>query len=113
VIIKSENKPTQVGRTYFSNGHFHHTNMVVTHWLRPIIILEPESIDYDNDPIVQGIVEGSEQWKSEYDNCRAVLTELVSLKNLKDTEGKTANYEERQPKAWEAAKDFLKEYQHY
>jgi hypothetical protein len=37
----------------------------------------------------------------------AALTELVALKTLKDTEGKTAEYQRRQPLAWEAARTAL------
>lgn len=35
------------------------------------------------------------------------LQELVDLKDLKDREGKTADYLERQPKAWESARKIL------
>jgi hypothetical protein len=35
------------------------------------------------------------------------LAELVALKALKDAEGKTADYEARQPAAWEAARAAL------
>jgi hypothetical protein len=35
------------------------------------------------------------------------LVELVALKALKDGEGKTADYEARQPAAWEAARAAL------
>ncbi len=38
---------------------------------------------------------------------RAALEELVALKDLKDTEGKTADYERRQPLAWHAAREAL------
>lgn len=33
--------------------------------------------------------------------------ELLALKNLKDKEGKTPDYEARQPKAWEALRQAL------
>jgi hypothetical protein len=38
---------------------------------------------------------------------RDTLAELVELKNIKDSVGKTAEYLERQPKAWEAARQAL------
>lgn len=62
--------------------------------------------------IIQGVEEGSDCWKSEYDNCRSILTELVELKNDKDANGKTEVYLIKQPKVWEAAKKFLENYQH-
>jgi len=57
-----------------------------------------------------------ESWKAEYDNCRALLQELVSLKVMKENlykgnpDGK--EYAERKPKAWQAAQQFLLTYQH-
>ncbi len=73
--------------------------------------------------ITDGAVEGAENWKSEYDSCRAILEELVFLKKLKDEDVETIKtlppdipygqiYKQRKPLAWEAAKEFLKEYQH-
>lgn len=56
--------------------------------------------------------EGAEAWKMEYDACRSILTELVDLKNIKDLEGKTDDYNLRQPVAWVRAKRFLDKYQH-
>lgn len=70
----------------------------------------------EQDLIIHGITEGSENWKAEYDNCRALLQELVDLKVMKENlykgnpDGK--EYAERKPKAWEAAKAFLSTYQH-
>jgi DNA-binding Lrp family transcriptional regulator len=66
----------------------------------------------EKDLIIRGIEEGSELWKAEYDNCRAILTELVYLKTLKDSKGKTEEYNQRQPLVWIAAKKFLEKYQH-
>ncbi|MCT4190249.1 hypothetical protein HZP50_07055 [Elizabethkingia anophelis] len=37
----------------------------------------------------------------------SLLRELISLKHLKDTDGKTPYYLERQPKAWEKAKNLI------
>ena len=57
-----------------------------------------------------------ENWKTEYDNCRALLQELVSLKVMRENlykgnpDGK--EYAERKPKAWQAAQQFLSTYQH-
>ena len=36
-----------------------------------------------------------------------ILAELVALKHIKDTQGKTPEYLERQPKAWEKAEKYL------
>ena len=66
----------------------------------------------EQELIIQGLEEGSENWKAEYDNCRKILQELVELKRIKDQEGKTTDYTNRQPKAWEAADEFLSKYQH-
>lgn len=41
------------------------------------------------------------------DECRSVLSELVSLKNIKDAKGKTENYLKLQPLAWERANEML------
>lgn len=40
---------------------------------------------------------------------RKALDELVWLKHMKDKEGKTLMYQERQPKAWDAARTALKD----
>lgn len=69
----------------------------------------------ETDLIIAGLEEGAELWKAEYDNCRAILRELVDLKNIKDTDStKEAilDYLKRKPKAWQAAKQFLSKYQH-
>jgi hypothetical protein len=71
----------------------------------------PERMD-EKDLIIQGLEEGSMNWKSEYDNCRAILQQLVQLKEIKDSAGKTEDYLKRQPLVWNAAKEFLKVYQH-
>lgn len=42
-----------------------------------------------------------------YHPVRAALAELVALKTLKDTEGKTEEYARRQPLAWAAARTAL------
>lgn len=67
----------------------------------------------EKDLIIHGLEEGAASWKAEYDNCRSLLSELVSLKNIKDNEGKTENYLEPQPEAWEKAKIFINQYQHF
>lgn len=41
------------------------------------------------------------------DELRAALIELVTLKDIKDRDGKTEDYERRQPLAWEAARSAL------
>jgi hypothetical protein len=37
-------------------------------------------------------------------DVQGILIELVKVKDLKDTQGKTPEYEERQPKVWQAAR---------
>lgn len=61
---------------------------------------------------IDAVSEGSDQWRSEYDECRAILGHLVDLKTIKDADGKTPYYLEQQPLAWDKAKGFLKKYQH-
>lgn len=69
--------------------------------------------DEPEDLIIHALEEGSELWQSEYEMCRLLLQNLVTLKGIKDTEGKTEYYETNQPLAWEAAINFLKDFQHY
>jgi hypothetical protein len=66
----------------------------------------------EKDSIIYGLEEGCESWKAEYDNCRAILSELVEVKKIKDDKGETIEYLTRQPEAWKAAKEFLMNYQH-
>jgi hypothetical protein len=66
----------------------------------------------EDELIIAGLEEGSENWKAEYDNCRAILSELVAVKKINDEQGKTIEYLSRQPEAWKAAKEFLINYQH-
>lgn len=40
-------------------------------------------------------------------NLRVALEELLELHEIKQRLGKTAEYEQRQPKAWEAAREVL------
>ena len=65
----------------------------------------------EHEAIVNGIEEGSECWKADYENCKVkfdeamrVLKELVELKNIKETSGETEDYLTRKPKAWQFAK---------
>lgn len=99
-------------------------------WLKPI---KPESITNssieqmaeEKDLIIAGIAEGAEQWKAEYDNCRAILQELVSLKEIKDRLelvqqkdqnhkfiNEYAEYVVGKKKAWKSANNFLEKYTH-
>lgn len=57
--------------------------------------------------------ENAAMWQKEYDECRKLLYTLVGLKMVKEHEGRTPEYQERQPKAWEAAIEFLNKYQHF
>ena len=52
---------------------------------------------------------GWEEGEAERKRLRSALVELVALKDLKDTEGRTAAYEQRQPLAWQAAREALGE----
>jgi hypothetical protein len=63
--------------------------------------------------IINMVYEGAALWQQEYDACRRILQELVSLKLVKEREGKTTEYQERQPKAWSTAIEFLNKYQHF
>lgn len=45
--------------------------------------------------------------ETQHEKCRRLLMELVQLKELKDTSGKTEDYLKRQPLAWEQAREFL------
>lgn len=42
--------------------------------------------------------------RARVESLEAILLELVELKNLKDTLGKTPEYLRRQPQAWDTAK---------
>lgn len=66
----------------------------------------------EKDLIIAGLEEGAQNWKAEYDNCREILKELVILKVIKDTIGKTENYLNRKSLAWQKAGKFLEKYQH-
>jgi len=66
-----------------------------------------------NDAMIDAVYEGAALWQQEYDDCRKRLQELVALKLLKDTAGKTNEYESRQPIAWQEAIEFLNKYQHF
>lgn len=71
-----------------------------------------EDIVADKDAEINAVYEGAELWHTEYNDCRNILKQLVDLKDEKDHQGKTRHYYEVQPLAWEAAKKFLKKYQH-
>lgn len=58
------------------------------------------------------MAEGADLWKQEYISARAIIKELVDLKFIKDNFGKTDEYLERQPVAWENAITFLSNFQH-
>lgn len=94
------------------HGRLCYSLSIGSDWHIDLSVIAPS----DKDLIIHGLEEGSENWKAEYDNCRALLQELVDLKALKETlykgnhDGK--EYAERKPKAWEAAKAFLSTYQH-
>lgn len=78
--------------------------------------LPEPAMEVEDEIITNALKEGSELWKSEYDNCRDILKELVDLKIMKESLYKGnadgREYAERKPKAWEAAKQFLSKYQH-
>lgn len=56
--------------------------------------------------IVDAFIAGS-QLRPDTSRLRDVLEELVELKIIKDTEGKTEDYERRQPIAWRNAREAL------
>jgi hypothetical protein len=65
----------------------------------------------EHEGIVNGIEEGSECWKADYENCKfkfdlviKALKELVELKNIKETAGETEDYLKRKTKAWREAR---------
>lgn len=64
------------------------------------------------EAMANAMAEGADLWQREYDNCRAILRQLVELKLVKEKEGKTEVYQRRQPLAWKAAIEFLDKYQH-
>lgn len=74
-----------------------------------------EFIEKDfHEGILNAVYEGSGQWKHEaeiwqmrFEMVRAALLELVELKEMKDTKGKTLEYEKRQPEAWKFAREVL------
>ena len=46
--------------------------------------------------------------ESKFDECFAILKELVDVKHINDTEGRTSiQYITRQPEAWKNAKNFV------
>ena len=52
------------------------------------------------------LIEYSKQDK--FDECFAILKELVDVKHINDTEGRTSiQYITRQPEAWKSAKNFV------
>ncbi len=56
------------------------------------------------------LIEYAKTNKSEdYDKVFAVLKELVEVKHISETEGKSINYIVRQPDAWENAKKVVRE----
>lgn len=46
--------------------------------------------------------------RAQLDEAVRVIDELVALKHIKDTQGKTAEYLRRQPIAWKEAQAFIK-----
>jgi hypothetical protein len=94
------------------HGRLCYSLSIGSDWHIDLSVIAPS----DKDLIIHGLEEGSENWKAEYDNCRALLQELVDLKIMKENLYKgnpdSKEYAERKPKAWEAAKEFLSTYQH-
>lgn len=72
-----------------------------------ILIQEIKSLKKQLRPGLISDVNELDYLKQENEKLKTVLRELVSLKELKDTLGKTTEYMERQPKAWERAKCLL------
>lgn len=61
---------------------------------------------------LHAVYEGADQWKQEYNDARSLLQQLWELKFVKNREGKTEAYQQRQPKVWEKVELFLSSYQH-
>jgi rRNA-processing protein FCF1 len=67
-------------------------------------LILPEGIEYVYcDKGVKKVESGGGGMKA----ANEILAELVALKHIKDTQGKTPEYLERQLKAWEKAKKYL------
>jgi len=60
---------------------------------------------------VEDLKLGIEYWSGKHDEVVKWLWELVDLKELKDTQGKTEEYLQRQPIAWKRAKELIASYQ--
>ena len=75
-------------------------------------LASPCALCEGKDAEIYAIREGAEQWEPEYKMSRQLLQDLLTLKTIKDTEGKTEYYEKHQPLIWQAVKDFLSKYQH-
>lgn len=61
---------------------------------------------------LHAVYEGADQWKQECNDARSLLQQLWELKVVKNREGKTEAYQQRQPKVWEKVEKFLSKYQH-
>ncbi len=59
--------------------------------------------------IVNALKMGFDPRDHSSERLRCALSELVELKRIKDEEGKTDDYEARQPVAWEVARQVLEE----
>ncbi|OPC51497.1 hypothetical protein BAY06_03985 [Elizabethkingia anophelis] len=62
---------------------------------------------YNRDVVTGRIDFWLEEKEDHSEEMLSLLEELISLKHLKDTDGKTPYYLERQPKAWEKAKQLI------
>jgi hypothetical protein len=86
------------------------------------IIPSPESIEPcatssescdEKDLIIQGIEEGSQQWKEEYDSARKIIEQLVEQSGILYTYGsRIEGIYQKFPELLKAAKEFLSKYQH-
>ena len=63
---------------------------------------------FDDFPLVS-ISAWTTQAIKDYEELEAALKELVELKDIKDSDGKTNDYLERQPKAWVNARKLLED----
>ena len=83
----------------------------MTLWMRslaePIIQAKDERIK-DLEKVSESLYEGIKEKGDEIAELKDVLSELVTLKEIKDLHGKTDDYLKRQPIAWDKAKQQIK-----
>ena len=120
-VWKDHNITTMKKRPH---GRLSYTISIMGDWVIDLSIIPPDS--NEKDSIIYGLEEGADNWKREYDRCRGILQWLVDLKAIKDNLDKVNVedwneafskendvYRAQKVKAWEEAKVFLSQYQHF